>query len=109
MSQDIKARAEITDFGSRVGILFKRGTGDRGDPLQFASLAWGEENPDDHYRREPTVVMHVSDAQVLMDSLWSAGLRPTQGKQSEGVTAAQGRHLEDMRAIAFAKLEVVKP
>ena len=48
-------------------------------------------------------------AQRLMDELWTAGLRPTQGKQSEGVTAAQGRHLEDMRAIAFAKLEVAKP
>ena len=44
-----------------------------------------------------------------MDSLWACGLRPTQGKQSEGQVAAVERHLADMRAIAFTKLEVPQP
>lgn len=109
MSQNIQARAESTDYNSRVGILFKRGTGDTRDPLQFAQLAWGEENPPDHLTHPPTVEMRPEDAQRLMDDLWHAGLRPTQGKQSEGVTAAQQAHLNDMRAIVFAKLEIEKP
>jgi len=58
---------------------------------------------------EPFARIDRRAAQTLIDSLWDAGLRPTQGKQSEGVTAAQLRHLEDMRAISFAKLNMEKP
>lgn len=57
----------------------------------------------------PTFSLHGDAAQQLIDALWQAGLRPTQGRQSEGVTAAQARHLEDMRALAFTKLNVEKP
>lgn len=57
----------------------------------------------------PAIEFREGEAQALIDALWSAGLRPTQGKQSEGVTAAQDRHLQDMRAIAFAKLNVERP
>lgn len=57
----------------------------------------------------PTMRIPRENAQELMDSLWQCGLRPTMGKQSEGVTAAQARHLEDMRAVAFAKLNIDKP
>ncbi len=57
----------------------------------------------------PTLRIPRENAQSLMDDLWHCGLRPTLGKQSEGVTAAQGRHLEDMRAVAFAKLNIEKP
>lgn len=57
----------------------------------------------------PSLSITPERAQSLMDDLWACGFRPTRGAQSEGVTAAQGRHLEDMRAVAFAKLGVVKP
>lgn len=46
------------------------------------------------------------EAQELMDMLWSCGLRPTQGKSSIGQLEAVERHLADMRAIAFNKLEI---
>lgn len=55
------------------------------------------------------MVLGAERAQQLMDDLWDAGLRPTQGRQSEGVTQAQGRHLEDMRTIAFRSINVEKP
>lgn len=58
---------------------------------------------------EPSFALDHDMAQQLVNQLWDAGIRPSQGKQSEGVTAAQGRHLEDMRAITFAKLNVEKP
>lgn len=58
---------------------------------------------------DPVFRLEMRAAQELIDQLWNCGLRPTQGRQSEGATEAQGRHLADMRAIAFAKLEITKP
>lgn len=58
---------------------------------------------------DPLIVLDFEDAQRLADELWAAGVRPAQGKQSEGVTGAQGKHLEDMRAIAFGKLMLQAP
>lgn len=55
---------------------------------------------------DPTFDLLRDRAQALMDMLWGAGLRPTQGRQSEGALAATDAHLQDMRAIAFAKLEI---
>ena len=70
-----------------------------------------EDAPIDMRRLDPrpTFQLAPEDAQALMDDLWHAGLRPTEGRQSEGVTEAQANHLADMRQIAFAKLNVEKP
>jgi hypothetical protein len=68
-----------------------------------------EDNPGPGQLR--TAATHISNeaAQRLMDDLWTAGLRPVAGKQSEGVTEAQAHHLEDMRTIVFDRLKLVKP
>jgi hypothetical protein len=58
---------------------------------------------------EPAFRLAHEEAQELMDSLWAAGLRPTQAKSSAGQTEAIQRHLEDMRTIAFNNLEITKP
>nr|WP_145544751.1 hypothetical protein [Variovorax boronicumulans] len=50
---------------------------------------------------EPTIDMATEDAQQLMDELWRAGLRPTEGTGSAGSLAATERHLKDMQRIAF--------
>lgn len=69
-----------------------------------------EEAPLDMRRdTAPTFSLDPDDAQALMDDLWNAGLRPTEGRQSEGVTAAQNRHLEDMRKLTFSKLGIEMP
>lgn len=49
----------------------------------------------------PSLPMSIQTAQNLMDELWNTGLRPTEGSGSAGAMAAQGKHLEDMRAIVF--------
>ena len=51
----------------------------------------------------PPVALRLDDcqAQELMDRLWAAGLRPTEGKGSAGAFAATERHLEDMRRLVF--------
>ena len=68
-------------------------------PLEFEEVPQGA-------LVNPTFSLHGDEAQELMDMLWNCGLRPTQGKQSAGQLDAVERHLADMRAIAFNKLEI---
>lgn len=49
----------------------------------------------------PALRMQQEDAQQLIDALWDAGLRPTEGSGSAGALAATQRHLEDMRSLVF--------
>lgn len=52
----------------------------------------------------PTVcALSTTEAQILMDSLWDCGLRPSAGSGSAGSLAATQRHLEDMRTLVFNK------
>ena len=50
---------------------------------------------------EPTVVLPEETAQQLIDDLWDAGLRPSEGSGSAGAFAAQGAHLKDLQRIVF--------
>lgn len=50
---------------------------------------------------EPTFVLRAEEAQALMDSLWTCGLRPSEGSGSAGAMAATQKHLEDMRTLVF--------
>ena len=54
----------------------------------------------------PICTTERNNAQILMDDLWSAGLRPTEGSGSAGSLAATQKHLEDMRTIAFYKIGI---
>ena len=49
----------------------------------------------------PTYGMKEQECQMLMDSLWDAGIRPTEGSGSAGSLKATQYHLEDMRKIAL--------
>ena len=55
---------------------------------------------------EPVLQISYGDAQRMIDSLWGAGLRPTEGAGSAGSLAATEKHLADMRKIAFKKLNI---
>jgi len=54
----------------------------------------------------PTITMSKQEAQVLMDSLWDSGIRPTEGAGSAGSLAATQKHLQDMRKIVFKQLKI---
>lgn len=54
----------------------------------------------------PTFHLHTTEAQELMDGLWAAGMRPTEGKGSAGALSATERHLADMQIIAMHKLGI---
>jgi hypothetical protein len=49
----------------------------------------------------PICDLRKDEAQQLMDELWRAGLRPSEGSGSAGSLAATERHLADMRALVF--------
>lgn len=54
----------------------------------------------------PVGYLHQDEAQNLANALWDAGIRPTQSQQGQGMFEAQGRHLNDMRAIVGSKLNI---
>ena len=58
---------------------------------------------------EPCALLTIEAGQLLMDELWHAGIRPTQGMGSAGSLAATERHLADMRSIAFSSLNFQTP
>lgn len=98
----LRFHAEYSLSSDAYRLLIMRGRESVAAPIEFVPHERGTWAPE-HLQLEQ------HEAQALIDTLWSAGLRPTQGRQSEGVTAAQDRHLQDMRAIAFAKLKVEPP
>lgn len=57
---------------------------------------------------EPFINLKKTEAQVLIDSLWDCGLRPSEGSGSAGAMAATVRHLEDMRTLVFTKKNGVR-
>jgi len=55
---------------------------------------------------EPTMLLGNQEAVSLMDALWLAGVRPSDGTGSTGQLGATERHLADMRSIAFNRLKM---
>lgn len=72
-----------------------------GQPIVMKALT----EKDEMLVPEPTFVLHASEAQNLMDSLWDCGLRPSEGSGSAGAMAATQKHLEDMRTLVFKPTE----
>ena len=98
--------AERVNFGQFVHLHMAVKNGElmaAADPCTFTNIEEGS-----HYG-DPMIRLEPDQAQMLADELWRIGFRPTQGKQSEGAGEAIGRHLQDMRTIAFSKLNVEIP
>mgnify|MGYP001569734410 CR=1 FL=1 len=62
---------------------------------------------DDGREYDPALLMSPGEAQGLMNELWRNGIRPTSGEGNVGQIGATERHLEDMRVIAFNRLNIV--
>lgn len=45
--------------------------------------------------------LNITAAQELMDSLWSCGVRPTEGAGTAGAMAAVQAHLKDLQRLVF--------
>lgn len=67
-------------------------------PLAFETIT------DNAALTPPVVTLKNSEAQDLMDELWRAGVRPSEGSGSAGSLKATENHLEDMRRIVFHQI-----
>lgn len=50
---------------------------------------------------EPFLEITKDEAQQLMDTLWTCGLRPSEGTGSAGAMAATQAHLKDLQRLVF--------
>jgi hypothetical protein len=64
------------------------------------------ETPDPGRIASPSFSISDENAQTLMDDLWAAGFRPTEGSGSAGSLRATEKHLDDMRRIVGKHLMV---
>ena len=97
---EIYARAHLHNgfqIGDAISIV---------KPLVFEQLS---PNQGDEEKFEPMARIDKASAQRLMDELWRCGVRPSEGSGSAGSLAATERHLKDMRAIAFSRLDMTDP
>lgn len=87
-------------FGRRVDIYMgvSDGIETRAVKALFETCQEGAINTD------PILMLTKEEGQELIDALWSAGLRPTEGSGSAGSLAATERHLQDMQRIAIGLL-----
>ncbi len=76
-----------------------------GGAAEQATLAWVQA-PAEGLTPDQSFSLEIEAAQTLMDDLWNAGIRPTEGAGSAGAMLATQKHLADMRTLAFHKLGV---
>lgn len=55
----------------------------------------------DGLKHPPFISLDDYSAQILMDTMWEAGIRPAASKSSIGQLDAVQYHLEDMRKLVF--------
>ena len=82
---------------------FPRGNGSEyriAEPMKFTLV---DKNELCSQPNEPTLRIKPNEAQMFMDELWRAGIRPTEGAGSVGQMAATEKHLDDMRSLVFKR------
>lgn len=104
MIDRIFIRAYTPPWGDYIQVLISRH--ENGKFYSAKEIVFKESSPAEW--QDPTIHLLREDAQMLMDSLWSCGLRPTEGAGSAGALSATQKHLDDMRKIAFDLLETHK-
>jgi len=95
-------------FGHSIGLYIRIHNGAAGTP-PTAVTGIKVEAADPLHSTPCAMRLHEAEAQVLMNSLWECGIRPTKEVTSTGQLGATEKHLADMRAIAFAKVNVERP
>lgn len=65
-------------------------------PIEMKEIAPGGVAP-------ATISMPTESARELMDAMWNAGVRPSNGEGNIGQIGAMREHLEDMRRLVFKK------
>ncbi|MEO2054718.1 MAG: hypothetical protein ABGX83_05405 [Nitrospira sp.] len=102
---DLKVRAFLAHWSMGIEVLITDEYNHSGhDSLSVAEITMKRTTPGEVMK--PTFSLQKPSAQVLMDDLWNAGIRPTEGSGSAGSLKATEKHLSDMRTIVSKKLGV---
>ena len=97
MEQKTFIRAMATPWRQGVGIYI----GDREGKTKVKDIVL--EHAEEGCEMQPSWNLEMSNAQTLMDDLWHAGVRPTEGAGSAGAMRAVENHLGDLRKLVFNK------
>ena len=89
-----KGGVEVAVFGPRLN---------NGD-TRVGTIQW--ETISENAEMKPLILMRNDQAQVLMDDLWNAGIRPTEGAGTAGAMRAAEHHIADLRRVAFKALGI---
>lgn len=89
----MELRAYAAPYNDYIGFIFRCG--------EMHSTGVMMEKREDGARCEEIFKLNKSEAQKLMDDLWNAGIRPSDGTGSTGQLAATEAHLQDMRRLVF--------
>jgi hypothetical protein len=98
MNNELRTRLEKEPWGSHIALWFY--VKDR-DGLSISSNLTMEKVSDGEIVTQPPIRLSMVVGQELIDQLWQAGLRPSEGSGSAGSLKATERHLEDMRRLVF--------
>lgn len=91
----LQVRAQSADYRRCISFLLMTEKGFAEPIVITASETYENVNP------PPTFELSIASAQLLMDDLWQAGIRPSEGTGSAGALLATQKHLEDMRKLVF--------
>lgn len=98
----VTSHANFDPFNRRVDLWFKSSDGVQAPGLaceiQFRQYDRAMQQP-------PCIRLEMGEAQQLIDELWRAGLRPSEGTGSAGALEATQKHLADLRTIALPLIE----
>jgi len=72
------------------------------------ALEWTDTDPGS-MGPPPVIRLTYDNAQALMNNLWIQGYRPKASLSGASQEGALRAHLDDMRQIAFDRLEITKP
>lgn len=72
--------------------------------LELKEFALASEIPND----EAPIRLDQESAQMLMNDLWNAGIRPSDACDKSDVINAKNQHIEDLRKALAAFIEVTK-
>ncbi len=102
LNYDDRVRAKAAPWANAVEIA-AFGKLNNGD-TKVATLQW--ETISENAEMKPLLTIRMDHAQVLMDDLWNAGVRPTEGVGSAGAMRAAEHHIADLRRVAFKALGI---
>ena len=103
LNYDDRVRAKAAPWMNGVEIAVFSPRLSNGD-MKVAPIQW--ETIAENAEMRPLLAMRVDQAQVLMDDLWNAGIRPTEGSGSAGAMRAAEHHIADLRRVAFKALGI---